>query len=393
MIPANAPAQRPQPMVIRAGTMLDGRGGVRHSVDIYLSRGRIDSIRPARVGVTATHNFTNGTVMPGLIDTHVHINWHFDPDGKTHHLPAGEETREEQYRYASQNARATVLSGITTVQSLGASIDKDLRDSINAGIIPGPRVITSLGSVSGGSPEQIRQSVRRFVENGADVIKVFASASIRDGGAATMTIEQLTAACGEALLQGKRSVVHAHGSDAAILASRAGCTTIEHGSLLDRAALDTLVARGTFYDPNIGLVLQNYLENRSKYLGIGNYTEEGFRQMEAAIPKALATFRTALDREGLRIVFGTDAVAGAHGRNVEELIYRVRQGTQDELSAITSATATAATSLGLQHTIGTIEPGMAADLIGVRGDVLSRIESLRNVTLVIRNGIVLKATR
>ena len=116
------------------------------------------------------------------------------------------------------------------------------------------------------------------------MIKIFASASIRDGGAATLSLEQLQAACGEARRLGCRAVVHAHGPDSAIRAAQAGCTAIEHGALLDDAALDTLAARRMFYDPNIGLVLQNYIDNKPKYLGIGNYTEEGFAQMERAIP-------------------------------------------------------------------------------------------------------------
>ena len=381
--------QGPSEITIRAGTLLDGRGGTRSNVDIVVVGDRIKAIRPA-AKTRPTHDLSAYTVMPGGIDTHVHINWHFDPDGKTHHLSAAEETRQQAYQYAVQNARATLYGGITTVQSLGASIDKDLRDSIAAGKVRGPRVITSLGSISRGTPDEIRESVRRFVRDGADVIKIFGSASIRDGGAATMTLEQLQAGCGEAKAHGKRSVVHAHGSEAAIRAAQAGCTTIEHGALLNDAALDTLQARGLFYDPNIGLVLQNYIDNKPKYLGIGNYTDEGFAQMERAIPLALDAFKRALLRKQLRIVFGTDAVAGAHGRNFEEIIYRVQKGGQTPGHAIVSATSLAALSLGLDS-VGTIAPGMLADIIATRGNPAVEITALRNVAFVMKSGVVVRS--
>jgi imidazolonepropionase-like amidohydrolase len=216
-------------------------------------------------------------------------------------------------------------------------------------------------------PAAIRQNVRRLRADGADVIEVFASASIRDGGAATLSLEQLEAACGEARLQGLRAVVHAHGPDSAIRAAQAGCTAIEHGALLDDAALDTLAARRMFYEPNIGLVLQDYLENRPKFEGIGNYNQQGFAQMERAVPLALDAFRRALARPGIQIMFGTDAVAGGHGRNWEEIVYRVQRGGQAPMDAIVSATSRAAESLGLSSVVGAIEPGLRGGHHRARG--------------------------
>jgi quinoprotein glucose dehydrogenase len=230
------------------------------------------------------------------------------------------------------------------------------------------------------------------VEQGADVIKIFASASIRDGGAATLSLEQLQAACGEAKRLGRRAVVHAHGPESAIRATQAGCTSIEHGALLDNAALDTMNAHRMFFDPNIGLVLQNYIENKPKYLGIGNYTEEGFRYMEEGIPKALDAFKRALQRKDIRIVFGTDAVAGAHGRNFEEIIYRVQKGGQPAADAIVSATFTAAQSLGVQDSVGTIAPNMIADLIATDGNPAQDITALRRVVFVMAGGNAIKTT-
>jgi len=380
-------AQTP-PVTLRASRVLDGRGGTLRDVVITVRDGRIRSV--AASSARADHDLSALTLMPGGIDTHVHINWHFDPDGRTHHLSAQEESPQQAMLYAVENAVTTVMSGITTVQSLGALLDRDLRDWIQRGTIPGPRVVTSLGSISRGPPDTLRAAVRRFKQNGADVIKIFASASIRDGGAATMTQEQLDAACGEAKAQGLRSVVHAHGPESAQRAVRAGCTTIEHGALLDEATLDLMAQHGTFYDPNIGLVLQNYLENRAKFEGIGNYNEEGFRYMEQAVPKALDVFRKAFERRNLRVVFGTDAVAGAHGKNFEEIIYRVQQGGQPPMDAIISATSRAAESLGMSDRIGAIAPGLAADIIGLDGDPSTDITALRRVRFVMKNGVILK---
>ena len=201
-----------------------------------------------------------------------------------------------------------------------------------------------------------------------------------------MSQDQLDAACGEAAALGLRAVVHAHGPESARRSTLAGCTTIEHGALLDRATLELMAERGTFYDPNIHLIFQNYFDNEDRYIGIGGYTEEGFEQMRAAVPRALEAFRIALTVTGLKTVFGTDAVAGAHGRNVEELIYRVRQGGQSGMDAVTSATSLAAESLGLADEIGTIRVGWMADIIAVEGDPTVEIEALERVRFVMVGG-------
>ena len=144
----------------------------------------------------------------------------------------------------------------------------------------------------------------RLHRAGADAIKIFASESSRDGGGPTLTQEQLDAACGAANERGLRTLVHAHGPVSAARAANAGCTTIEHGSLLDQPTLDLLAREGMFYDPNTYLIVANYLENKDRYLGIGNYTEEGFRRMEANSAGRMAVFGRALATAGLRVVFG-----------------------------------------------------------------------------------------
>jgi quinoprotein glucose dehydrogenase len=377
---------QPDSITIRAGRILDGRGAAIDNATIVVHGGRI--VRIGQYSGTPTYDLSAHTVMPGGIDTHVHIGWHFDADGRTHHVQG--ETREQQLQYAASNARITLESGITTVQSLGAAIDRDLRDAIARGELIGPRIITSAGQVQRGEPTALRERVRTLKAQGADVIKIFASASIRDGGAATMTQEQLDAVCGEAKAHGLRSVVHAHGPESAQRAVRAGCTAIEHGALLDDATLQLMDSARIFYDPNIGLVLQNYLENRPKFEGIGNYNAEGFAYMERAVPQALDVFKRALQRRNIRIVFGTDAVAGAHGRNFEEIIYRVQKGGQSPMSALVSATSLAAQSLGLGDRVGSIAPGYEADIIATSEDPSRDITALRNVVFVMRAGRVVK---
>ena len=168
----------------------------------------------------------------------------------------------------------------------------------------------------------------------------------------------------------------------------AGCTSIEHGALIDQPTLDLMAAHGTYFDPNLDLVFRNYFENKAHFIGIGSYTEEGFAEMEKAVPKALNVFKMGLKTKGLKMVFGTDAVAGSHGRNFQELVYRVQKGRQDPMAAIISATSLAAESLRLGDRIGSIAPGYEADLIAVDGDPLHDITALNRVSFVMKSGRV-----
>jgi imidazolonepropionase-like amidohydrolase len=240
----------------------------------------------------------------------------------------------------------------------------------------------------GGSPDSLRAAVRRFKQMGADVIKIFASKSIRDGGEATMSVEQLQAACGESTAQGLRSVVHAHSADAAQRAARAGCSQVEHGVFADDATLALFAEQGTWFDPQCGLVFRNYLDNKPWFDGIGNYNAVGFASMEKAIPLAEAGIGRAARTKGVKLVFGTDAVAGAHGRNAEELVCRVRRGGQQAMDAIVSATSRAAESMQLGKALGRIAPGYTADIIAMDGDPSQEIEASLRVSFVMRGGVV-----
>ena len=286
------------------------------------------------------------------------------------------------------------MAGFTTVQSVGAQTDVDLREAIARGTIPGPRILTSIQQINenSGGPDQLRQIVRGLKAEHADVVKIFASKSVREGGGQTMTDDQLVAVCGEAKTQGIRTMVHAHAAEAIKAAVRAGCGQIEHGVFVDEEALKMMADRGVYFDPNIGLVLQNYLRNKPKFLGIGNYTEEGFAYMQKAIGLNVAMFKKALATPGLQMPMGTDAVAGAHGRNADEIIARV-EGGQKPMDAIISATSLAAKSLNMGSTIGSIAPGMEADIIAIEGDPIADISALTRVNFVMKGGKVYRNTK
>lgn len=378
-----------QTTIIRAGTVLDGKGGTLRNVDIAIEAGKIVRIGKAGKG-PVTYDLSRFTLMPGWIDTHVHIGWHFNREGRA---DTARESADEFALRASANTWATLQGGFTTVQSLGADTDKNLRDVIAEGLLPGPRILTSLNALNerSGSPEEIRAKVVKLKAQGADLVKLFATKSIRDGGGQTMTDEQLRAACNEAKAQGLRTTVHAHASDGARAAILAGCTSIEHGTFLTDDVLDLMVQRGISLDPNFS-TLHVYFDNKKAYLGIGNYTEEGFAEMAKALPIRVDTFRRATAKN-VKIVFGTDSVAGGHGKNSEEFIYRVRDAGQKPMEAIVSATSRAAEVLGLGDRIGTVAQNMEADLVAIDGDPIKDITSVRNVVFVMRGGKVYRNTR
>jgi imidazolonepropionase-like amidohydrolase len=387
---AASTAAQERRVTIHAARALDGRGGALSDARVVVQGGRIVAVEKAGAGAArADHELGPLTLLPGLVDTHAHLAWYFNRQGRLHQRDDG-ETPAQSALGAAANAWATLLSGVTTLQSPGANEDKDLRDAIASGSLPGPRILTSLVALSEqtGGAEALRAAVRKRKQDGADVIKIFASKSIRDGGEATMTLDELRAACGEAKALGLRTLVHAHSAESMQRATEAGCSQIEHGVFATDEVLKQMAARGTYYDPNICLVFRNYLDNRPKFQGIGNYNEEGFAAMERALPLALAAFKRALATPGLKIVFGTDAVAGAHGRNVEELVCRVKDGGQAPMAAVVSATSLAAESLGLGAQIGALAAGMQADLIAVEGDPATDITALRNVRFVMKGGRV-----
>lgn len=375
------------PIVLKVGTAYDGKGKTIRNTTIVVEGSKILRIGGAAPAGAVTYDLTALTVSPGWIDTHSHIGYHFGDDGRNG--GRGESPAKSTLR-AVDNAIVTLNAGFTTIQSPGQMADKDLRDAIARGIIPGPRILTSLQPLTenSGPPDKLRELVRQRKEQGADFIKIFASKSIREGGAQTMSDDQLQAACGEAKAQGLRTIVHAHSAESAKAATLAGCTSIEHGAYITDEVFSLMEEKGTYYDPNIGLVLQNYLENKPKFLGSGNYNEEGFAFMEKGVKIVNDTFKKALTHKKLKIVYGTDAVAGAHGRNYEEFIVRVRDGGQDPMAALESATSISAESLNLGNEIGSLAPGMQADIIAFDGNPLKDVTAARRAVFVMKGGKV-----
>ncbi len=389
--PPRAAAQAPT--VLRVHRALDGNGGRLADVDLVLRDGRIAAIRPARGPLPAgALSLDDVTVLPGLIDVHVHLSWYVNAKDRLHTDDDGEGAAESALGGAA-NAWATLQAGFTTVQSIGEPENKPLRAAIARGAVPGPRLLTSLGSLNertgGGSPDSLAAAVRRFAADGADVIKIFASKSIREGGDATMSDEQLQAACGAARRAGLRSIVHAHSAEAVSRAARAGCTQVEHGVFADDAARRLMVEKGTFFDPQCRLVFRNYLDHKPRFAGIGNYNDAGFASMERALPLAAAGITAAARTPGLRLVYGTDAVAGAHGANADDLVCRVQAG-QDPMDAIVSATGRNAASLGMSRELGMLKPGYVADIIAVRGDPIADITAVTRVAFVMKGGRIMR---
>ena len=171
-------------------------------------------------------------------------------------------------------------------------------------------------------------------------------------------------------------------------AALAGCFAVTHGSQVTDAELTLMAERGVYFEPNIGLVSQNYLENRDRYYGIGNFDDQGFTFTEQGIPLKLAMFKRARDAKGLQLLMGTDAGAGAHGRSAEEIIYRVQRAGQPASDALRDTTSVNAKSLALADRIGTLAAGLDADLIAVDGDPLQDITALRRVVFVMKGGAI-----
>jgi len=376
-----------RPIVLKASTLLDGKGKTLHNTILVIEGSKIVRIGGSAPANAVTYDLSSFTVTPGWIDTHAHIGYHFDNSG--HNSGRGEPAAQADWHIA-ENAALTLNAGFTTIQSPGANSDKDLRDAIARGILPGPRVLTSLNSMNetSGDAAKLRELVRQRKQEGADLIKLFASKSIREGGDQTMTDDQLQAACGEAKSLGLRTIVHAHSASSAKAATLAGCTAIEHGAYVTDDVFELMAQHGAYYDPNIGLVLQNYLENKSKFLGQGNYNEEGFAFMEKGVGITLATFKKAITHKNLKIIYGTDAVAGAHGQNYREFIVRVRDGGQDPMAALISATSLSAESLNLGHMIGSIAVGMQADIVAFDGNPLTDVTAAGRAVFVMKGGKV-----
>jgi imidazolonepropionase-like amidohydrolase len=383
--PSRLPAQPASVTIIHAATLLDGRGGSMRSAYVVVRGNRIEHVAATAPNIAGARTIELGsaTLLPGLIDAHVHPGWYVDRQGKRNSQRSGDTPAQAALARAG-NLYATLMAGFTTIQSVGGSEDIDLRDAVSRGLIPGPRLLTSIRQLSNArtSPDSLRAQVHELKEQGADLIKLFASSGLGAGGAQTLSDEQLRAICGEAKSLGLRTLVHAISAQSVRAATLAGCTQIEHGTFATDAELRLMAEHGTIFDPQVCLVFQNYIDHPDAY----NFTDSSLAPLKAALPAASAMFARAIKTPGLKIVFGTDAVALAHGRNADELLCRVAAG-QSPMDAIVSATSAGAAALGLGDHIGMVASGYDADLIAVDGDPSRDIAATRRVVFVMRGGV------
>lgn len=395
--PVPPPVPPAGPTRLLTDVAFDGRGGVLSQRVVTIENGRIAAIGAfasgAAVASTATRtiDLRGYTVMPGWIDTHVHLDSHFDRSGR---IATESEPAAEAALGIALNGWETLMGGFTTVQTVGDPAEGPLRKMVRDRGFPGPRILTSFAPIVGrgdstGSDEQLRAMVRERKEQGADLVKIFASTSQRVGARPTLTQAQLAVLCGEAKALGLRTMVHAYRSQVAA-AALAGCTQVEHMTYATRDEIATAARAGAYLSPQVGLVVQNYLSNKARYLGVGNYTEEGMATMGRDLPLDFEVCRYAMQAPGAQVVFSTDATAGAHGRNADEFLGRIEHCGQSPMAALVSAQSLAASAMGLGDRLGTLATGYDADLIALDGDPRTDPTAVRRVVFVMRGGIVYK---
>ena len=418
-------AQQPQAPVspvaaIRAGTLIDGSGGAAIKNAVIVVQG--DRIVAAGAGVAVPAgarviDLSAYTVLPGFIDSHVHLTGHITGDGDWQHA----ELTDAPATFAllgAAHAQQTLEAGFTTVRNVGAFrfTDIALRDAINAGWLPGPRILGAgvsfgingghcdnsagfaegvLGRPAGGSiedgsadgPDEVREAVRYNVKNGADVIKICATGGVLSPsdsvGVQQYTEEEMRAVVEAAHMADRRVAAHAHGTAGIKAAVRAGVTSIEHGSILDAEAVALMKERGTFLVPTLMAGEQVSLMARS-----GRLPPFIAQKALEIAPRMQRSFKLALDA-GVKIALGTDAGVFRHGTNGHEFTLMVGAG-MTPAQAIQAGTKTAAELLGLDARIGTIAAGKQADLVAVRGDPLADIKLLERVEFVMKGGEVFK---
>jgi imidazolonepropionase-like amidohydrolase len=391
-------ATRPAPagrVALRAARMLDVASGQVVSNAVILVEG--DKVTAAGAGLSIpsgvkVYDLGDVTVLPGLIDAHTHITYHFDPSG--HFGLQGDPSAEVALKYAEQNARDTLLGGVTTIRNLGAGgrVDLRLRDEVNRGDAVGPRMLVSgepltsddIADVyddAGARLARVHEFVRERLKEGVDVIKIFEGVDER--GQAVFSEAEIRAAVEEAGRAGLRVAVHAHEAAAIKAAIRGGCTSVEHGTFLDAEAIRLLVAHHTAMVPTLYLPT-HYLEHKSQF-AFDSSTWDFFERLRAHNLENTMRAKKA----GVWIVNGSDAVAGLHGHNAREIEWLVKAALTPA-EALRAATAEAARLLGLEGKVGEIKPGEFADIVAVEGDPLKDINAVERVRFVMKGGQVFR---
>jgi len=389
------PNQAPERFAIRAAGLLDVAEGKLINNAVVLVEGDKIIAAGSNLNVpreTKTIDLGDATILPGLIDTHAHITYHFDENGIFG--LRGDASEQITLKYAAENARLTLEAGFTTIRSLGAfgGADIALRDSIKRGEIFGPRMLVSGEPLTpnvfrGGTKraeriEVIRQFVRARIKEGVDVIKIFEA--VDNSGEPLFSAKEIRAAVDEARQANLKVAVHAHEAAAIIAAVEGGCDSIEHGTFLNDEAIRLMAKNHTALVPTVYLPT-HYLEHKKQFAFDGS-TWRFFETLKARNQENLKRARN----RGVWVVNGSDAVAGLHGHNAREIIWLVKAGMKPA-EAIRAATVDAAELIGLKGQTGEIRAGLLADIIAVSGNPLDDINNLERVAFVMKSGKVFKS--
>jgi imidazolonepropionase-like amidohydrolase len=410
-------------IVVKAARLFDGKSNalVKPGV-VVVTDGKIvatgtNAAIPAGAEVI---DLGDATLLPGFIDAHTHLTGMYSEDWKQAKLDGLQKPIAEEALDASVNARVTLMAGFTTIRDVGSHdyLDAGLRNAINRGVVPGPRMLVSVHAIgaTGGhcdetgfragvfgkesGPEegvingadQARQAVRLVHKYGATVIKTCATGGVLSLADAVdtpqLTQEELNAIVDEAHALKLKSAAHAHGAEGAKRAIRAGIDSIEHGSFVDDEGLDMMKARGTYLVPTL-IAAESLKEKMDKGLYLPPAIEA---KAKAALAARTTMFQHAVAK-GVKIGFGTDAAVYAHGRNAEEFHLMVELGGMKPIDALRSAASADADLLGLADKIGTLEAGKLADVIAVPGDPAENIRQTEHVFFVMKDGVIYKNER
>ena len=399
-------------VLVRAGHLLDVKTGkILDNQAILIEGDKVVSVGPApgnqATSGAITINLPNATVLPGLIDAHTHLTG--DPKNIGYQSLGISVPRDALT--GAKNARLTLQAGFTTVRNVGATgySDVAVRDAINAGDIPGPRMLVSgpALSITGGhcdnnllpyeyhatsdgaadGIEAVQHKVREIIKYGADLIKICATGGVLSKGddpqASQYTLEEMKAIVADAHRLGRKVAAHAHGAQGIRWASEAGVDSVEHASYIDDAAIAELKKNGTYLVPTLYLG-DWFMENAEK----NRVPDFLLVKAKAVMPAARKNVAHAF-ASGVKVAFGTDAAVYPHGLNAHEFGVMVKLGLTP-LQAIQAATVNDADLLGWSDKVGTIEAGKWADIIVVDGDPLKDVTTLEHVKLVMKGGEVVK---